>query len=287
MTVEQLLSLQAIVSTGSFRAAAEQLNKVQSAVSHSVKTLEEELEFEIFDRSNYRPQLTARGRLFLEKANEVIKAHASLKDYSYLLSKNTEPALRISLTSLTPLSELTNLFHEVHKRYKGLQIRLDVLNLRAPLERLEDNEADLAITEFPPPEDGYEVRKCGRVLLQPMAAPSLITPLPESLTQEDLKNYTQIVASDHHTTRTSTTVAVLEGAPRWNVTDFYAKKQLLIAGMGWGNMPLHTVQEEIENGKLIVLPYGEALCTELYLVRKNKKFWGPASQYIWSSLEWD
>lgn len=286
MTTEQLACLQAIVNTGSFRAAAEQLHKVQSAVSHSIKTLEDELGFEIFDRSTYRPQLTARGRLFSEKASEILKAERALRDYAHLLAHNTEPELRLSLTALTPLKPLTCVLHHVQKQYQSLQLRMEILNLRAPVERLQDGEVDMILTEFPMNEDGYESRKCGEVLLKPFAAPHMIKPFPKKISEDELKQYTQIVVADNAATRTSTNVSLLEGAPKWRVTDFYTKKDLLLAGLGWGNMPLHLIQNEIKERSLIPLPCEKDICVPLYLVRKQRPQWGPAAQYIWSALEW-
>lgn len=286
MTLDQLACLQAIVITGSFRAASEQLHKVQSAVSHSIKTLEEELGFEVFDRSSYRPGLTLRGRLFYEKAQELIEAQANLTDYSYLLAHNTEPELRLSLTALTPLAPLTQLLNRVHQQYPGLQLRMEILNLKAPVEKLQDGETDLILTEFPLREDGYEFRKCGEVQLKAYASPNMIHPFPSSISENELKKYTQIVVSDHSTTRSSTNVSLLQGAPRWRVTDFYTKKELLMAGLGWGNMPLHLIQTEIKNKSLVEVPSQKNVCVPLYLVRRVRNHWGPASQFIWSALEW-
>ena len=48
MKHDQLVALEAIVSTGTFRGAAERLNKSQSAISHTIRQLEEELELELF-----------------------------------------------------------------------------------------------------------------------------------------------------------------------------------------------------------------------------------------------
>lgn len=286
MTSEQLTCLQAIVNTGSFRAAADHLHKVQSAVSHSIKTLEEELSFTLFDRSTYRPQLTPRGRLFFEKAQDVLRAEGALKDYAYLLAHNTEPELRLSLTALTPLAALTEVLHQVQKQYQNLQLRMEILNLRAPVERLQDGEVDIILTEFPLNEDGYESRKCGEVLLKPFAAPHMIQPFPKKISEEELRHYTQIVVADNASTRTSTNISLLEGAPKWRVTDFYTKKELLLAGLGWGNMPLHLIQTEIKNKTLLPLPCEKVVCVPLYLVRRIRKQWGPASHYIWSALEW-
>jgi DNA-binding transcriptional LysR family regulator len=175
----------------------------------------------------------------------------------------------------------------VERRYPALRIRLDILNLKAPMERLQDNIADLALSEFLPEGDEFEFRECGKVLMQPMASPGLIRPLPKKLNSDQMKDYRQIVVSDHPTTRAGTTVAVLPSAPKWNVTDFHVKKEFLLAGMGWGNMPLHIVKSELKKRRLVLLPYGEALCVQLYLIRRRKDFWGPASQYIWSALEWN
>ncbi len=49
ITVEALLVLDAIESRGSYAAAAEQLNKVPSALSYIVQKLEEQLNVTIFE----------------------------------------------------------------------------------------------------------------------------------------------------------------------------------------------------------------------------------------------
>ncbi|MEM8951333.1 MAG: LysR family transcriptional regulator, partial [Pseudomonadota bacterium] len=63
MTLDQLLALDAIVATGTFRGAAERLNKAQSAVSHQIRKLEDRLRFDLFSRDEYRPRLTTEGEI--------------------------------------------------------------------------------------------------------------------------------------------------------------------------------------------------------------------------------
>ena len=62
MTLEQLVVLNAIVEQGTFRGAAEHLNKAQSAISHMLKKLEDELGFAVLSRENYRPELTEKAK---------------------------------------------------------------------------------------------------------------------------------------------------------------------------------------------------------------------------------
>ena len=61
-TLDQLLVLESIIRTGSFAAAAKELHRVPSAISYSIKTLEEGLEIKIFDRSRQRAVLTTEGK---------------------------------------------------------------------------------------------------------------------------------------------------------------------------------------------------------------------------------
>ena len=73
MTYEQLVVLHAIVTEGTFRGAAERLNKSQSAVSHMLKKLETEVEIILLSREEYRPTLTPEGKVFYRQATRVMQ----------------------------------------------------------------------------------------------------------------------------------------------------------------------------------------------------------------------
>ncbi|KAB0481552.1 LysR family transcriptional regulator, partial [Pseudomonas vancouverensis] len=60
-TLKQFNYLITIVETGGFIAASEKLFIAQSALSRQIKNLEEELGFEIFDRSEKKIKLTVAG----------------------------------------------------------------------------------------------------------------------------------------------------------------------------------------------------------------------------------
>ncbi|MFU1682300.1 LysR family transcriptional regulator [Phaeobacter piscinae] len=70
MKHDQLIALDAIVSTGTFRGAAERLHKSQSAISHTIRQLEDQLELELFSREAYRPVLTPAGKYFTVRPPE-------------------------------------------------------------------------------------------------------------------------------------------------------------------------------------------------------------------------
>ena len=73
MTLDQLLALDAIVATGTFRGAAERLNKAQSAVSHQMKALEDFLGVKLFHRRSRQVTLTTEGRAYLTPIRDALE----------------------------------------------------------------------------------------------------------------------------------------------------------------------------------------------------------------------
>jgi DNA-binding transcriptional LysR family regulator len=76
-------------------------------------------------------------------------------------------------------------------------------------------------------------------------------------------------------------VGILDDALKWYVTDLHAKKELICAGLGWGRLPQHLVEPEIESGKLVVLPTMGDLSLPIYLAKLANRNLGPVGKRIW------
>ncbi|MFM2221327.1 MAG: hypothetical protein RLZZ553_1075 [Verrucomicrobiota bacterium] len=63
--IRQVLAFVAIVETGSFTLAAKRLHLTQSAISHSLRALEDSLHTRLLDRRGKSHHLTASGQIFL------------------------------------------------------------------------------------------------------------------------------------------------------------------------------------------------------------------------------
>lgn len=68
----QLLAMVVLARTGSFTLAGKELYRTQSAVSHAIKALENELECTLFKRTGKGVMLTDRGREFLPHAEKIV-----------------------------------------------------------------------------------------------------------------------------------------------------------------------------------------------------------------------
>ena len=74
ITIEALKVLDVIDRRGSYAAAAEELNKVPSALSYVMQKLEEQLDVTLFQKQGRRAVLTPAGRHLLEQGRELLNA---------------------------------------------------------------------------------------------------------------------------------------------------------------------------------------------------------------------
>lgn len=70
LTLKQFQYFIKIVEEGSFTAASEKLFIAQSALSRQMKLLEEEIDFQLFDRVDKRAKLTSAGEVFYKKIKD-------------------------------------------------------------------------------------------------------------------------------------------------------------------------------------------------------------------------
>ncbi len=148
MSLRALRTLVAISRKGSFVAAAEQLGLTQAAVSLQIKTLEETLETELFNREGHKPKLNSRGRLVVERAEQILGLFDGLKEeLNPLGTIGGELSLGAVHTVIT--GSLPAVLSRLQHAHKGLRVRL-FFNLSAELvKKVEDGELDGALITEP------------------------------------------------------------------------------------------------------------------------------------------
>ena len=67
-----------------------------------------------------------------------------------------------------------------------------------------------------------------------------------------LHRHVQLVLTDRSSLTAGRDYGVLSGRA-WRLADLGAKHSMLLAGLGWGNMPSHLVQNDITQGRLKVI----------------------------------
>jgi len=283
MTLDQIKVLDMIVKTGSYRAAAEQLHRAQSALSYAIKTLEEDLGIEVLDRSAYRPTLTAAGRILYEKGKVVLLHAEQMQVLGRELATGVEPELRLAITSLCPLEPVMAILKKFAAQQPVTQLKLSIEHMGKPEEMLLSGEADLALTNLFSEHDDFEKQAWSEVEIVPVvAAAHPLARRHQEIGAEELQQYTQVIVSNAPNLKKDYSAGVVEGANHWRVTDFPTKKALIMGGLGWGGMPLHLVAAELREKQLVQVSCRPPERREIFLVRSRRQAVGPAKAALWS-----
>jgi DNA-binding transcriptional LysR family regulator len=288
MTHDQIEAFVSVASEGSFTLAAQRLHKSQSAVSKLVRNLESELGLLLFDRAEYRAALTDAGRAMLERALGVLEKARELQAFGRTLAGKHEPAVRLALDAITPLSLVVGVLRRTGKLFPDVRLELYTEHMGGALEALEEGRVELAITSRAAFDArATEVAPLAEVVILAVAHrdhPVAKAGRPAALGL--LRQHPQIVLSDSARRTFSPSINVIDGGVRWNVSDMSAKRELILSGMGWGGLPHHLIQKELRRGTLVELSVREfhAASIALSLARRRDRTAGVVARHLWSGL---
>ena len=287
ITIRQLFTVDAIVRNGSIKAAADALHRTHPSVMAAIKKLEEELGFDVFDRSGYRAVLTRRGGEFYKAAQPVLEQYVHLSNKVRVLKTGADQQLNIVVGDVTPPSLLVDILRQFSAAYPEIQLNLYSGNIMGPQERLYDDAADVMIHHVDRYDTGVEVIGLGSVAVEPVAAPGYLAfPVGGDTTYEQLKDYVQCIircTADHTPTRD---YFLLDGYPSITVDDQLMKKRLILSGMAWGHLPDYLIRDELRDGRLVSLAGRNIKKNTLEIVaaRRVGATHGPTARLFWEFL---
>ena len=248
LTPEALAMMDAIARTGSFAAAARELGKVPSALTYSVRQLEDALDVLLFDRSSRQARLTAAGDELLREGRRLLAEMDSVANRVRRVATGWETQLTIALdTILAPRAvfELIEAFYALRVTTPGsaesappptrLRLRHEVL--AGTWEALASGEADIAIGGAGSDEtsNGIQCLPLGKLDLQFAVAPHHpLANLPEPLTQEQIARHRIVAIADSAHRLAPVTTGVQPGQDVLTVPSLAAKLEAQLRGLGCG-----------------------------------------------------
>lgn len=123
MDIRQLKALQAIADTGNFGEAADMLGVTQSALSHQVRQLEEELGETLLVRARPRTYATPAGLVVLESAAKIMAELTSLEQrFAQARHGAVGGTLRIAATALSFTYLLGDLCVAFRRQYPQIEL---------------------------------------------------------------------------------------------------------------------------------------------------------------------
>jgi DNA-binding transcriptional LysR family regulator len=287
LTLHQIQCFEAVVSEGSFQAAAEKLLRSQPSVSTSVKNLEAQLGLNLLDRSGYRVTLTEAGRSFYERARVFLQEAKRLRDHAAQLAMGEESELSVVVGDVSPLPETLALLRSFFDSLPGTRLHLKFEAISGPVERLVDGDADLILHHIDKADPRLEFIDLFAVDIVPVVAPDFLRfPISKSITPEQMRDYVQCVIRDSARHSPPRDYFLLEGARSWTVSDQLMKRELILQGMGWGHMPRYLIERDLHQGRLLPITGkhfrgGEA---ELVAARLRHAPHGPIANQLWQFI---
>jgi DNA-binding transcriptional LysR family regulator len=287
-SLHHLQCFDAVVTEGSFQAAAAKLHRTHPSVFAAVKNLEAQLGLSLFERSGYRVSLTDAGRSLHAKTRLLLREVAALRGHAAQLAAGEESELRVVIGDLSPLPDTLGLLRRFFATCPGTRLHLHFEAIAGPWERLFDGDADLIIHHIDKTDPRLDFVDLGSVCVVPVTAPGFLDfPITDAITPEQMRSYAQCVIRDTARHSPPRNYYLIEGAHSSTVSDQLMKKEIILQGMGWGHMPHFLIERELRDGSLLDLSgrHFRRARVELVAARRRTTPQGPVAQRLWRHIE--
>ncbi|MFG1463380.1 LysR family transcriptional regulator [Xanthobacter sp. DSM 24535] len=282
-TFDQLNVFLCVVDAGSFAGAARKLGRATSVISYSIANLEAQLGVTLFDRdTTKKPRLTEAGRTVLGEARSLANGINGLRAKVKGMLQGLEPEIHLALDVMLPAARVVDALKGFREAFPTVNLRLYVEALGAVTQMVLNRQATLGVSG---PLDfgltGLERIGIGVVELVPVAAPN--HPLARAAENQPGagREHIQLVLTDRSPLTEGLDLGVI-GTRTWRLADLGAKHTLLREGIGWGNMPLPLVREDLKSGRLVQLDMPDARGTSyaLQAIYRTDSPPGPAGAWL-------
>jgi len=255
LSLESLEVLDAIASKGSFAAAAESLFRVPSAITYTVRKLEDDLGVTLFNRSGHRAELTSAGAELLREGRNLLNAANELELRVKRVAGGIETELTIAVSDILNIAAIYPVLDKFYAQNFGTRLKLLREVYGGSWDALLSGRADIALGApgDAPSGTGYIAKQMGTLQFHYAVAPQHpLAKLPDPLQNQDIMRYRSISAADSSRNLAPRTSGILSGQDVLTVPDMMTKLQAQIAGLGVGYLPKKLAEQHAGNGSLVI-----------------------------------
>ncbi|MEJ6005179.1 LysR family transcriptional regulator [Paucibacter sp. AS339] len=264
LTPEALSMMDTIARTGSFAAAAREMGKVPSALTYSVRQLEEALDVLLFDRRSRQAELTAAGLELLVEGRRLLQEIDAVANRVRRIATGWESELTLVIDDAIARRALFDLMEAFYQIKAGspeapaapptrLKLRVEVLS--GTWEALISGQADLAIgTSAQPPGSAVHCEPMGEMEMIFCVAPHHpLAQYTEPLESSTIAEHRIIAVADTARNLAPMTIGVMPGQEVLTLPSMASKLEAMLRGIGCGSLPRAMVCRHIEAGRLVEL----------------------------------
>lgn len=263
-TSEELSIFVAVVESGSFSRAAEQLGLANSAVSRSVKKLEMKLGVGLLNRTTRQLSLTEEGERYFRRVQSILQEMAAAET-EIMESRNTPRGLlRIDAATPVVLHFLLPLIKPFRERYPD--ISLSLVSSETFINLIE-RKVDVAIRVGALTDSSLRARPLFTSYRKIIASPEYITRMGKPETVEDLKHH-HCLGFTEPVSLNTWPIACCDGQLYeiecgLSSNSGETLKQLCLSGNGITCLSDYMIDKEIARGELVELLADKRLLVEM------------------------
>jgi DNA-binding transcriptional LysR family regulator len=274
MELRHLKTFIIVAESGGFTRAGEWLGYTQSTITNHIQSLEKEIGSPLFDRLGKKVILTEVGEHMLSYAKKILELSNEALESSQMNGKPSG-TIRIGANESLMIYRLPVILYEFKKKYPQVHIILQPSESQGLHNELKSGKFDFALFTNPEKLDvDIVTHSLVRETIVLVAPPGHPLTKQKIVTPADLEGE-MLLLTEPGSYRDLLEKWIKEEGVNCSRIHFWsieAIKQTVMCGLGLSYLPLITVKEEIERGKLVALPwvYSEDFVTTELAYHKNK-----------------
>ncbi|NTE88022.1 LysR family transcriptional regulator [Agrobacterium rubi] len=257
MTFEQLAIFVAVAEREHLTKAAAAIHLTPSAVSASIRNLEQHHGVELFHRIGRRIELTATGRIFLDEARTLLARSRSVELMLSELGGMQRGSLSVFASQTIASYWLPPRLMAFHNNFPGIELQLTIGNTRTVADAVITGEADIGFVEGELDEPALAASIVAHDELVVVVGPTHPWAGRQALTADDIKDGQWVMREVGSGTRSAFEETLSDmgiKADALNIVLVLPSNEsilcALLAGNGVATVSRLAAQQYIESGKL-------------------------------------
>ncbi len=238
MNLAKYEALAAVVETGSLTLAARELGITQSAVSHSLDSLEKELGLPLVKRSRAGASLTDEGERLIPAVRALLSSAEQLGQTAAAIRGLDTGLVRIGAFTSVAVHWLPGVLQEFQRDFPNVDFRLLNGDYHDVEQWLLDGSIDIGFINMPCALDCECIPLMEDRLLAILPLNSRFASYPKfPLTECETEPFISLLKSSDHDARRALEAAGVEPNVRFYTKDDYAIIAMVEQGLGMSIMP--------------------------------------------------
>ncbi|WKX27846.1 DNA-binding transcriptional activator PunR [Tatumella ptyseos] len=275
-----LMVIDSVARNGSFSGAAQELHRVPSAISYSVKQVEEWLAVDVFERRHRDVVLTPSGEHFLAEARSVIKKMNGTRQQCQQLANGWRGRFSVAIDRIVKQTRVEQLVLDFYRHFPDVELHINDEVFNGVWDALADGRVDMAIgaTQAVPVSGRFSVRDMGKLSWRCVVAHDHPLRGETFIREEDLRVWPSLVIEDTSRVLPRRDTWTLDNQRRLVVPNWSVGIRCVQNGLCVAMVPSHIATLYLKQGTLVELPisYPDSPC---YLSWRENSF-SPVLQWI-------